>query len=90
MQDEEQRGAAEEVDDDEGRERPQCVHVVDPREAARTPQRVPGPDLAVEHGRHGQSREREPCEGRQDEEPHEDAHGQEDEGPDHKGDQEGT
>ena len=90
MQEEEQRRAAEEVDDDERRERPQGVGVVDTREAAAPPQRVAGPDLAVEHRRHGQSREGEPGNGRQDEEPHEDADGKEDEGSDRERGQEGA
>ena len=90
MQEEEQRGAAQEVDDDEGRERPQGMHVVHAREAAGPPQRVPEPNVAVEHRRHRQPRECEPHEGRQDEEPDEDADGQKDEGPDHERRQEGT
>ena len=90
VQEEEQRGAAEEEDDDEGGERPQRMHVVDSREAAGPPERVPGADLLVEHRRHRQPRERKPREGGQDEEPDEDADGQEDEGPDHERDQERT
>jgi hypothetical protein len=90
VQEEEQRGAAEEVDDDEGGERPQGMRVVHSRQTPGPPQRVPEPDVAVEHGRHGQPRECEPREGRQDEEPDEDADRQKDEGPDHERGQEGT
>ena len=84
MQEEEQRGAAQEVDDDESCERPKRMHVVDAREAARPPQRVPDAGVVVEHRRHRKPREREPGEGRQDEEPDEDPHRQEDQGPDHE------
>jgi len=90
VQEEEQRGAAEEVDDDERRERPKGMHVVDAREAARPPQRVPGSDVAVEHCRHREPRERKPGEGREDVEPDKDPDGQKDEGPDHESGHEGA
>jgi hypothetical protein len=90
MQEEEQRGAAEEVDDDEGRERSQGMHVVDARESARPPRRVPDSEVVVEHRRHREPGEREPGEGRQDEEPDEDADRQEDQGPDRECGQEGA
>jgi hypothetical protein len=60
------------------------VHVVDARESARPPQRVPSSDVVVEQGRHREPREREPGESRQDEEPDEDPDGHEDEDADHK------
>jgi hypothetical protein len=90
VQEEEQRGAAEEVDDDECRERAQGMQVVDARESARPPQRVPDSEVAVKHRRHREPGEREPGEGRQDEEPDEDADRQEDQGPDHECGQEGA
>lgn len=90
MQEEEQRGAAEEEDDDECGECPQRMHVVDSREATRAPKSIPEASPAVEHRRHRQPCEREPREGGQDEEPDEDADGQEGEGPDHERDQERT
>jgi hypothetical protein len=90
VQEEEQRRAAEEVDNDERRERPEGVDVVDTREAARPVQRVAGPEVVVEHRRHRQARVREPGEGGQDEEPDEDPDGQKGADPDHERDQEGA
>jgi hypothetical protein len=90
VQEEEQRGAAQEVDEDEGRERPEGMKVVDAREAARPPQPVPSPAVAVEQRRHREPGEREPGESRQDEEPDEDPDRQEDQGPDRECGQEGA
>ena len=79
MQEEEQRGTAQEVDDDERRQRPERVEVVGAGEPSGAPERLPGPHSLGDHRGHGQPGEGEPGEGGQDEEPDEQAHGQEDE-----------
>ena len=79
MQEEEQRGTAEEVDDDQRRQRPERVEVVGARKAAGSPQRRPGPHSLGNHRGHGEPGEGEPGQCGQDEEPDEQPHRQEDE-----------
>jgi hypothetical protein len=90
VQEEEQRGAAEEVDDDERRQRSECVDVVDPREAARPSHSFTRAQTLGENRRHREACEREPRQGREDVEPDEDPHRQEDEDADHERGQEDT
>ncbi len=78
MQEEEERGAAQEVDDDEGRECPDCVDVVGAGKPPRPPECLPQPHSLGDHRGHGEPGEGEPGEGGQDEEPDEQAHRQED------------
>ena len=78
MQEEQQGAAAQEVDDHEGRQRPERVGVVGAGEPPRAPERLPGPDSLGDHRGHREPGEGEPGEGRQDEEPDEQAHRQED------------
>ena len=88
MQEEEQRRPAEEVDDDEGRERPECVDVVGGGKTAGAPERFPQPGILVQSGRHCEAGEGKPGERRQDEEPDEQPDREEDEDPEHEGGQE--
>jgi hypothetical protein len=90
VQEEEQRGAAEEVDDDEGRQRAEGVDVVDPREAARPSHSFTRAQALGKDRRHREAGEREPRQGREDVEPDEDPHRQEDEDADHERGQEDT
>jgi hypothetical protein len=82
VQEEEQRGAAQEVDEDEGRERSERVDVVGARQATGPLERRARADATVDHRRHGEPGEGEPGQGGQDEEPDQEPHGQEDDGPD--------
>ena len=85
MQEEEQRGAAQEVNDDEGREGRERVDVVGAGEPPGAPERFPRPHSLGDHGGHGEPGEGEPGEGGQDEEPDEQADGQEDQNSDSEG-----
>ena len=87
MQQEEQGGAAQEVDDDEGRQRPERVGVVGAGEPPRAPERLPGPHSLRDHRWHREPGEGEPGKGGQDEEPDEQAHRQEDQDPHSEGGQ---
>ena len=78
MQEEEQGAAAQEVNDDEGRQRPERVDVVGAGETPRTPERLPGPHSLSDHRGNREPGEGEPDKGRQDEEPDEQADRQED------------
>jgi hypothetical protein len=66
------------------------MQVVDARESARPPQRVPSSHVVVEQRRHREPRERQPGESGQHEEPDEDPDGQEDQGADRECGQEGA
>jgi len=87
VQQEEQGGAAQEVDDDEGRQRPERVGVVDAGEPPRAPERLPGPHSLGDHRGHREPGEGEPGKGGQDEEPDEQADRQEDQDSHSEGDQ---
>ena len=85
MQEEEQRGTAEEVDDDQRRQCPERVEVVGAGKPTGSPERLAGPHSLGDHRGHGQPGEGEPGERGQDEEPDEQPHRQEDENPDAEG-----
>ena len=87
MQEEEQGAAAQEVDDDEGRQRPERVDVVGAGEPPRAPERLPGPHSLGDHRRNREPGEGEPDKGGQDEEPDEQADRQEDQDSYSEGDQ---
>ena len=79
MQEEEQRGTAEEVDDDQRRQRPERMEVVGAGKPTGSSQRLPGPHSLGNHRGHGEPGKGEPRECGQDEEPDEQPHRQEDE-----------
>jgi hypothetical protein len=85
VQEEQQRAAADEVEDDERRQRAERVHVVGAREAAAPSQRLP--DAAPLEQRNGNREpgKREPRERGQDEDPDEEADRQEDDDTDREG-----
>ncbi len=88
MQEEEQRATADEVDDDERRQRPERVHVVRTREAAGFSQRIPDASALQERRGNREPREGEPGQRRQDEDPDEHANRQEDDDADRESGQE--
>jgi hypothetical protein len=78
VQEEEQGAAAQEVNDDEGRQCPERVDVVGAGEPPRAPEGLPEACSLGDHRGHREPGEGEPGKGGQDEEPDEQAHRQED------------